>query len=649
MTGIRLRPQSASFEFRVAGFEVNWNRQARSRHSQLALYVSMILSFAQTVSAQQSGTTVVKPAPESAAAASKQPRPSEEERRVPLTGSITGRVINDVGQPMVNAGIYVRGLNETGPGRAIGTDSEGKFQATSLGFGVYTVFASSPGYVNALDPFASDGSRRYYRIGDSVTLTMIKGGVVTGIVANPLGEPVVAVRVRAIRILESDGRPATPRRQSPERLTDDRGIYRLYGLEPGTYVIAVGGSGQYSYQVSPYDNDAPTYAPSATRDTAAKILVRSGEETGGVDVRYRALQGHAISGSVSGQPVSASQFFGVTISLVHTSTGAIEAQTFASIRNENRGFALYGVPDGEYEIAARGGFGNQEGASSAPRRVVVKGSDVTGLDLALSPLGSITGRLTVESGSQIDCVKRGNAPEETVIIARRSEQAAKKGGNNWPHPASPSVIEALSNEKGDFVLRNLDPGTYRIESRLPGSGWFVRSIVAGAATQKVSPATPASTSIAREGFTIKAGDRMSNLIVTIAEGAAAFRGRITAGEGEKLPSRLRVYLAPAERERAGDVLRFAEAPVDSDGTFAIGNIAPGRYRALVRPAASNDSEPPLPIALQEAGRTNLLREAETLGSAIELKPCQRITDYELRYVGSSPATSVNPSTRTLPQ
>jgi hypothetical protein len=45
----------------------------------------------------------------------------------------------------------------------------------------------------------------------------------------------------------------------------------------------------------------------------------------------------------------------------------------------NNGFAIYGVMDGEYEVVARrGGFANEDGFASAPRRVTVKGADVAG-------------------------------------------------------------------------------------------------------------------------------------------------------------------------------------------------------------------------------------------------------------------------------
>ena len=86
-------------------------------------------------------------------------------------------------------------------------------------------------------------------------------------------------------------------------MTDDRGVYRMYGLLPGTYIVSAGGMTRFfgGYGTTAHDQDAPTYAPSATRDTAQEVVVRSGEEAT-ADIQYRGEPGHAISGTVLGFP-----------------------------------------------------------------------------------------------------------------------------------------------------------------------------------------------------------------------------------------------------------------------------------------------------------------------------------------------------------
>ena len=83
----------------------------------------------------------------------------------------------------------------------------------------------------------------------------------------------VVVPVRAYMIRDSRGQPTRYGTPSQERTTDDRGVYRIYGLAPGTYLVAAGGGRSSAYSVSAYATDAPTYAPSSTRDTAAEVVV----------------------------------------------------------------------------------------------------------------------------------------------------------------------------------------------------------------------------------------------------------------------------------------------------------------------------------------------------------------------------------------
>jgi hypothetical protein len=91
---------------------------------------------------------------------------------------------------------------------------------------------------------------------------------------------------------------------------------------------------------------------------------------------------------------------------------------------------------------------------------------------------------------------------------------------------------------------------------------------------------------------------------------------------------------PAERELWNNVLRYSETFVKSDGSFALENLAPGRYLILSRVEAPVDPDTlPRPIAWDAAARTKLRREAEAANAIIELKPCQQVVDYELKIGG----------------
>ena len=557
--------------------------------------------------------------------------------------SISGRIIDESGQPLANAAVYVRKVGrQANVNRSIGTDQDGRFRADDLTSGPYLVSAYAPGYVAATDSV----ERQYYRPGDAVTLRMTKGAVITGTVTNADGEPLVAARVSAIRVRDGEGRAMRGAGLTGVmRQTDDRGVYRLYGLQSGSYLIAVnGGFGSY-YPSSAYDGDAPTYHPSTTRDAAAEVAVHAGDEVRGIDVRYRGDRGHIVSGTLAGS-LGSDQMGGVSVSLARAASGAIESITYAPLRGGERGFALYGVADGEYDLVAQMGVGTENSAASAPRRVVVKGADVTGLDLSLAPLGAISGRVVLEalleSERKGDCKdKRGASPDEAVIIARRDEKASAK------EPSPPRLFDppdGAPDEKGEFKISSLVAGRYRIQLRLPTEDWFVRSIAVPG-----PPASKQQTDVTSAGLQLGSGQRVADLTVTIAEGAAALRGKVVpAAASASLPLHLRVHVVPAEAESADVVVRYAEIAVDNDGAFSILNLAPGRYFLLAR--AVSDAEymerEPRAAAWDAASRMKLWREAEAANIALDLQRCQRVADYSLKY--SPPAGTKKPAPRTRP-
>src|SRR5437764_1259306 len=212
---------------------------------------------------------------------------------------ISGRVVSESGQPLSGVNVSLSAFGSPSGGQRTTTDNEGLFKVQGLDAGMYRIFLSLPGYVVQVP----NQSSPTYRPGDRAELTLVKGAVIAGTVTNIAGEPVVNVSLRAYQIRDADGNKISTPAFSQPKFTDDHGYYRIYGLQPGTYIVAAGGQGQYFGSVNPYGNDAMTFAPASTRDTAAEIVVRSGQEAA-EDIRYRSKPGHAVSGKVSGaQPV----------------------------------------------------------------------------------------------------------------------------------------------------------------------------------------------------------------------------------------------------------------------------------------------------------------------------------------------------------
>ena len=589
-------------------------------YSLLGLAVSMLALTTSVVTAQ--GT-----------------RPDElEDNTAVKKGVITGRVINESGQPLPDAQVTVRAYGSGEYPHNTSTDRDGNFRVSGLRPVLYYATASLPAYAAApRDPDNTQATS--YRIGDTITLVMIKGGVITGSVKSITGDPVVGVQVRAQMIRDGSGQRSRYGATTRERLTDDRGIYRIYGLPTGTYLVFAGGPG-YLGANGAYENDAPTYSPSSLRGNAAEISVRAGEETRDVDIRYRSEVGHTIRGTAAAP--NASNTPGAWVILTSTLDGGSQLGDSAYQPPGSDGFSFSGLADGNYDLTAESFHPNGEIMISEPRRVNVRGTDISDVELITKPLANISGRVVLEESKAVEC--KGKKPALLTEILVSAWHNEKEAAQDQPQFVWGLGAPSFPNSQGDVALRNLAAGQYQIIARQFAKYWYLDSItLPAAATRTAKPGEPNRPQDAVSNWTnLKAGDRLSGLIVKVAGGAASLKGQITTAEGATLPGRSYVYLVPAEREKFQDVLRFLSAPVSPEKTIALHNIPPGRYFIVVQPAL-DDVRPTLTklrLPNETETRARLRREAEAAKTEIEFKPCQNITDFHLPF---PPAETANRS------
>jgi hypothetical protein len=542
-----------------------------------------------------------------------QPSATPKKVNEPTTGVIEGKVVTENGQPLAGAALFVRAVNSFAGSRTTTSDVDGNFRVNGLEPALYTITGNAPAYTTVTNDLVGPN---FYRIGDTVRLEMIRGGAITGTVTNAAGEPVIAVRVRATLI--RDARGETPNIMSftvNEQSTDDRGIYRIYGLRPGTYIVSAGGAG-FSPSFNPYESDVPTFAPSSTRDTATEVVVRSAEDST-IDIRYRGEPGHVISGTTK---FSGSN--GASISLVQVGNPAPVATTYQPVGA--RGFSFSGLGDGDYDVIAQEVTSNPTTATipifavSEPKRVSVKGADVTGIELTTRSLGSISGKILMESSKVPECQgKRPPLLAETIVRLERPGKEPEK--NDWLY-ARVFASSASPDASGVFTLRNMLPGRYRFEPHFYARYWYLQSMTTTTGTPK-----PQKIDAAANWTSVKSGEQVTSLIITLAQGAASIRGRLMA---DGAPTAMSIVLMPAEPDKVDDVLRYFVSGVSADLTFSFNNLPPGKYLAVI------ETQPPSLTGLRQPegapARTKLRRAAEAKKNEIELKPCQNLTDYQLK-------------------
>ena len=190
-----------------------------------------------------------------ASPAAQQLPPARDAVLPPTTGTaiVSGVVVNDEepAQPVRRAIVVLAG-DGLRPSRGAITDDAGRFVFSELPRGQFTITVSRASFITSMygakragrpgTPIdVADGSR----ITDLIA-TIWRGAAVAGTLRDDTGAPVAGIEVAAIPA-RSPGALLTLTNNAA--VTNELGAFRIFGLEPGTYIVAArpasGGSAQY--------------------------------------------------------------------------------------------------------------------------------------------------------------------------------------------------------------------------------------------------------------------------------------------------------------------------------------------------------------------------------------------------------------------
>jgi Carboxypeptidase regulatory-like domain len=513
------------------------------------------------------------------------------------TGRISGRVVSADGVPLRRAQVRLS-APEIGAKTAL-TDAEGRFEFKDLPAGRFNLNASKPGYVNVqfgqVRPFEQGRPIELAdkQVMDKVDISLPRGGVISGRIADEFGEPVADATVSAMRQTWTNGRRRLiPTGRSAQ--TNDLGQFRLYGLTPGEYFVsatlrntefmmfeaamAAGpNANAAAFGPAPSPGYAPTYFPGTTvPGNAQRLTVSIGQETQNTDFALTPVRLARISGTVTtsdGKPVDSAMVNAMPVNPVGDAAFSIMAMSGHTLKDGS--FSIANVAPGDYilnvlpmrirtsdggntmtfsaTIGVPAGAGSD--AESAALPVTVAGEDLTNVVIVTSKGATASGRVTFEGSS---------APPSGSSI-RISAQSVDMEGTMGP-AAAPAAATAKAD--GTFELKGL---LGRRILRAPGlpDGWTLKAVQLN------------GEDITDTGIDFKPGQEVSGLEIVATSKLTEITGTVTAPNGTPMKDYTVVVFSEDPEHWSVPLTRWVIGTrPDQDGRFRFRNMPPGNYYAI---------------------------------------------------------------------
>jgi 5-hydroxyisourate hydrolase-like protein (transthyretin family) len=446
------------------------------------------------------------------------------------------------------------------------TNADGQYRTTNLPAGTYRISVYAPAYV------IEGETRLSYEYGKTVTVaegeeignldfSLVRGGVLTGKVTDEYGKPVIAEGVGAFRI---DGQGRSDNAAAGEMLrwqTDDRGVYRIFGLEPGRYVVGVGASSEDALQ--PTGNRGSykrTYHPDAIDESSAKIIeVKPGGEVENLDIKLsHATSSYRASGRVI-DPETGKPLPGVMIGCEIARTAGSSFRMGNTMTDSNGEFRIEGLSPNTYTAYVFNP--GQSDLYSDQVSFDVADGNVTGLEIKMIRGASISGIAEV-AGTR-----------DPSVLARVSQVALRAEGASQD---AARLMMTLMQGGGMGTINS--GGTFRIGGVRPG----LTRIVA-LPPPEVKGFTLAR--LERNGVEIKEldvaqGEQITGVRLVFTYGTSVLAGHVEIKGALPLNAQMTVRIV---REGASpEEWWFAkQANVDARGQFSIEGLSQGNYKVYL--------------------------------------------------------------------
>ena len=543
------------------------------------------------------------------------------------TGLIMGTVtMAGSGRPVEGVRVTLNGAELRGSRSAL-TNDDGQFVFSSLPAGTFTVRATLTGHISG-----TYGQKQPGKPGTSIALAdgqqlknasfeIAKGGVISGSVFDEKSRPSIGTPVRVMRwMIQSGERILTT---AGNGTTDDRGVYRIYNLTPGDYLVSAvprntaseifttadamnqarmeaitvsidsGGRVVNSSGIAgpgePVQGYAPVFYPGTTQVvTARAIRVGIAEEQLGIDFGLQRVALSTVTGQVvvpSGQSPTT-----VQIRLLQTEGGALGLGQQTARPSQNGTFSFRSVVPGQYTVFATANVVEPRapGSTSASAERV----EMLNRELQMMQSGVSNVQANQQPGAQrriwaqADVFVDGAVPP---VVSLTMQEGLPVSGHitfdgTAPQPTGNQRVRVMMNPLGAalqslglgnlsatvdaggrFTVNGVIPGRYRV-SASGAQGWSVKSAIANGVDVLDFP------------FDIAAGESTPNVTIQFGDRNTDLKGVLTDATGAPSSDYSVVIFPDDQRYWVPFARRMRSTRPATDGRFAFVGFPPGEYR-----------------------------------------------------------------------
>jgi len=470
------------------------------------------------------------------------------------------------------------------------SDQSGRFLIPNVAPGSYIAAAKLDGYSEAATiVIVTEGQV------SRIALTMVPSAVISGIVSDDSGAPVVDIPVQVMRVTYRNGVPATDNAGS--QASDGKGGYRIAGLRPGDYYVAAA--------PKPSAGNAPasaslvrTFSPSGLDLSQASIIrLRAGEEMTGVNIRLEKANLFRISGQVaSAIPELDTRNAAVSTVTLLPRVSALQDNGFSrsgpvSMANPTNGrFELVNVFPGVYDVYASLPDSRGYGGSYGRTTVTVSGNQ-EGVTVTVHRGVDVRGTVTVDGGTSpsVNSVRISLQPEDSASRLAGYQQLSR--------------FQPTLDPNGAFTIPTVPEGQFRVQVAFAPPTVAQPAPVRNRSLDPFAPdptPPPALVSVPLAGVPLGPNAYVADIlqggmtvyntgifVSTQSFDPLEVRVRTDGGsvsgivlDGKLIPfAGATVALAPLVQYRQNPAL-YRVAVTDETGSFSMSGIRPGEYKLL---------------------------------------------------------------------